>query len=340
MKKITASKVILLVVLIFALFVTFFVSFFSSGWVEKGARSLLEKSCESCKVVVRDTHLSWLQGTLRLRGVRFTWGESHATAVEADVESIDVLFAISDLWSKRVHLKNVSLNGLSVLVTEGDLKLKPDKSMGEAVSPWTFQIDQVLVSNGIFAYLREYSPKSAILRVGNIEGRIGAMGNSSSLLAASTHAEATGRLEKSGNFKLTLDSALFRQVVNLKVVLKLFDQNLSDIDDFFHSMAQIRIQGRLATGESQIDILGSQLTGWVKVLYRDLGITFESGRSRSGLTALLSNFVQTFSLRTTNLKERPKDQISKVSNLRKKDETFMIFILNGMKDGALGVATN
>jgi len=322
------------------------VIFLSLGWfasriVTWQIASGISKHCESCILKAESTHFSLRPTSLVLSSVTFHSGNAAWTAFDAQAQQLVIPFSFLSFFKKEAKLGLIHFQGLYVTITEGGVKTPPSPvNDEEEESAWRYAIQGVSIAQGKFEYARTYGATTARLHVANITGSMGPVGTTPELKDQIAHAEATGSLEESGSFLLTIDSAIFSKILNAKIGLQLNNQNLGDISPFFETSGQIKINGDLIDGKSDVEIQDKKLVAWVRARYKNLAIKFSKGKDRSAMVAFFSNLIQAFKLRSSDLKSRPDNQIRTVKLERKKDETIVLFVLHGMKDAALGVATD
>ncbi len=307
--------------------------------------NLVSEDCESCSVTVDRTRLSFFPFSVLLEGVHFRGWDPKATGLEADVAGVRATIAVFRLLKGEFHITKLLVDSPVVVVTEGDLKTPLSKSGASGEKrKIKFVIEAIRIKNGSFTYVRDYpepgaETRHAALHVKDIQGTIGPVGNTPPLLERTVLAEVQGRLENSGHFILTVERPVFLKEFQLAVRLQLSDQNLGDLSPFFQASGGIKLKGSLLAGESSTQIREEKLNGRVKARYNGLSVQMKKTKDRGALAAFFANLVASTQFHPSDLKYRAGDQVRSVELKRRTDETILQFILRGMQDAALNVAT-
>jgi len=300
--------------------------------------SAVEESCASCRLSIGHTRLSLFPTTLSLEEIQFSGGNPDATAVKADIGRFSTGFSLRHLWSREFELSDTQVERPNVDVIEGDLS-SPSSPHNNSPGP-KFVIEGIKISSGTFSYTRVYGKRRAELHTKNLNGSIGQMGSIPSFHDMISHGEITGRLENSGEFRLTVATPLFAKDLSVDVSLKLLNQNLADLTPFFEVDSGLALSGLLIRGDSLIQIRDNSLHGWVMVQYRDLKIKLEKTKDRSALSAFFSSLISSAKTVSSNVNHDHKKQIESVDLQKKEhDNTVIKFILHGLRDAALMVTS-
>jgi len=95
----------------------------------------------------------------------------------------------------------------------------------------------------------------------------------------------------------------------------------------------------LHEGKAAVNVTGASLKSEVSVVYQGLDVIFSANRERSGATAFFSNLLRGLKIDDQNTTEPRYDQKRTAALQRKKGESIVSFILRGMKEAALEVAS-
>ncbi len=296
--------------------------------------AVMEK-CE-CQWEVGTISVSPFRPLVTLDLVTFSQGDPAITGVRAKVKQIAIYFSPRKLLSRLVHVTHIEIRAPDVVVEEGD---KPSVETEEKQEPESakYEVAKTTIHDGKFQYLSVHHGRRAPIHVQDIQAEIGAFG--STIPEQETKAEATGQLEKSGKFRLTITTPLYVEEKKVDVELRIKNQDLADLNPFFQNSEGVLLKGLLYDGHSSVSIRGRKLDAWTKSIYRGLDIRFRSNSERSGLTAFLSNLVKSVQLETTNVENELPEQVRGVSLVRKARESMVSFVIRGMKEAALRVAT-
>jgi hypothetical protein len=341
--------VVLVVLVVALLMLTFFGKRVVQHRVNEAVTAMIEASCErsigDCQFRFEHSKLSLFPLKVRFSGVRLSAGSELTTAYYFRMESIALAISARALLSRALILDDLLFDGVEVVITEGDRpsnrKSKDEPESEQSV--WTIAVEHTQIERGAFTYIRKSTrgskPRRAILQVKDISGTISRIGAPRPGGEANTVAEAAGRLEDSGRFDLKIVSDLFSSGLAVDLDLRICEQNLGDLSAFFMAEEGIRLKGVLKESHASVAIRERKLSAWVLAKYRDLGIQFHRIGSKGALAVFFTNLVTATQLNRTNIETLNKDQVRGVDLLRRTNETLIQFILRGMKDAALKVAT-
>ncbi len=310
--------------------------------IRKQLTSFFNESCGSCTLSLDRVRLGVLPPSIILEGVRLSGGNDKTTKVDAEVERIVARSSFRSLISGKWNFKRIQAHAPRVVVTEGDLPVPPSGSEEATRVPCV--IEGIEVIAGRFTYIRVFGAgkgaHKAILHVKDIQARVGELGTTPQLRDQKVHGQANGRLENSGGFVLTVETAPFSKVLKVDVDLQITEQNLADVSSFFQTTDGIRLAGKLHKGQSFIKVREKRLTGWVQVEYEGLDLEIEETKSRGKISAFSSNLINSIKLHRSTTGKKPTDQTRGTELIREPREALIHFILRGMKEGALRVAGN
>lgn len=307
--------------------------------IKAEAKKRIEAACPSCEVEIGSVGVSLFFERIYLYDVTFNQGDAFYSRVEAKVKEVRANLAIRQLFSRRIRFDHVTILEPTVEVIEGDgiSPLSPDTPT-HIPEHWTYEVAHTELEGGTFAYRRIYGKREAVIRVSEIDATITPWGNA--ITREATRAEASGRLEQTGKFRLTITAPLYAGVTEVDVTLKIDRQNLADLNPFFRPSEGIELSGALYAARTEVSIRDQKLDAWVQAKYAGLDIDFEKNRDRSGLTAFFSNLVESVKVRGSVLRRGAPEQTRGVSLERRQRESLVSFVFRGMKEAALRVATD
>jgi len=298
----------------------------------------VEKNCESCNISVTTSSLSYFPPGLRFSGVRFSGGNPKATAVTAEASQLSAEISLRHLISGVIFLSHIEIKSPKIDVVEGDLRSTPSPENDTNATHFAFK--GIKLSDGSFTYTRVYGSRRAEIHTSDLQGSIDLISNLPEFSTHISDGEIKGQLEKSGTFNLKIDSPIFAKDLQVDVGLKLFEQNLADVSPFFQVDSGLKLTGLLHDSDSLMQIRKSSLHGWVFVQYEDLKIKVEETKDRGAIAAFFSNLISSAKMMRKDLHKRHRDQVRSVDLVRKEKETLIQFILRGLRDASLKVASN
>lgn len=316
------------------LFLSFY--FIAQNYLRRKIITSFESSCATCKLTIDTLTLSPTLRSVKLRDIKLQAGDPNATAVYAKIQTIDIRYSLKQLLQKKIALQKVLIQNPNIEVVEGDLRTPPSQKQSQRGN---FSSEEVQITDGLFSYERIYTDRKAKLHVHDIQVKVGRGGNTEELLERKIQAQAKGRLEKSGSFVLTLETAPFSNTLDLRVNLKLQEQNLADVTPFFKASDGVELQGMLYFFDGNVHIREKHLQGSVLAQYKNLDIKLLKTKKRSEMASFFSNLLKSITLSKSDLDKKRKDQIRSVTLQRTSEETIIQFILRGLRDAALKVVT-
>lgn len=303
--------------------------------------ALANGNCKSYKISVDKVYVSFIPLAVTIEKLHVVGGNPKTTEIDAAADSIRARISLRRLIRRELRITKIRVEAPRVVVTEGDL---PTPRSGEekdlSGGRWAFVIDETSLANGAFTYVRVHRGRRAAIRVTDLDGRVGIVGTILNLREESVHARVNGRIERSGEFALDVETFPFAKSLWLNVDLRINGQNLKDLNSYFRPREGIRLGGNLRYGHGSIAIRGKKLKGWVQAKYAGLNFSFEKTDERGALAAFFSNVGKSIKLRSSSVDRNPRDQIRAVELQRAGRETVLQFILRGMRDAALDVATS
>ena len=258
-------------------------------------------------------------------------GDPKSTLIDSHIERLIFTISTRMLLKNVLKIKQIAAIKPNVIVTEGDLN--GDHSPNdESKSAWELEIDHINIKDGYFTYHRQHIEKTGTLQINHINGSIGEISFMKPKREQPVIAQVTAILEQSGKIDLKITPYLFSKEINVDVSLELSDLNLAETNRFFEPNDGIKLKGMITQSVAKVTVRGKNLHSEVKVDYYGLGIKFSKTSERSSLTALITNLLAGV---------KPKKDRGRSANVyRKPDEPLVGYILRGMKEAALKVATD
>jgi len=305
--------------------------------------SVVTSRCHGCTLSYGRATFGVFPFTVTLHDPHFTGGDPAATGVEARARRLLGVASLLDLASQRLTLRQIRLEELEVMVTEGDLR-SPDSAADPNAVPslWTVAIQKTMIVDAKFTYVRNSgtgkNSRHAVLHVNQIQAEVDELGTTPELKADIARARAQGQLENSGKFKLAIATPLFVPKLSVDIDLRISDQNLGDLNAFFTEDDGITFSGSLYQGHASVVVRERKLRASVEAKYLGLNIEFARTRDRSELEAWFSNVAKSLKLDASSIGEKAVDQKQAVEIQRLNRESLLKFIFRGLKDAALKVA--
>lgn len=296
------------------------------------SRTLMQRAQAACP----ECEIQWEGLRIRASGLEFTQihfrtDPAKDTVITADLDRIQLFFSWWKMAAKKIDIDLIRLEKPRVKVKEGTRR-DPKSEGGDAP---VFAVHRAELSDGEFTYEKQESSKVGLIRIENIQVALTPIGNRPDLHDIETKAEVTAKLENSGKIQLEVQALVFAPAPEVKVHLTLTSFPLKKVNTYFHPIDGVLLDGTLSRGESEVEISGPVMKAWTELQYRDFDLKFEKNRSRSGVSAFFSSIVADVKLSEDRKAARKKS----VTGRRKPNESLVSFILRGMKEAALKVAT-
>ena len=324
-------KILAVLIVLALLLIAVTVKFVIPSQLKKQITSQIEENCKTCEFSSDGVELKLFPTRVIFDAVHFMTGDPKSTLIEAQVDRASVTLSVKMLLSQVVKIEQVVVEKPVVTVTEGDQKAKHSPG-DETPSKWSFEIDRVELRDGQFTYKREHLGKLGILPISNINGEIGKLGSTPARRDELVTGQVTALLEQSGKIDLTLIALLFSKNnhVDLSIVLK--GLNLTETNSYFGPDDGITLKGFITEGDSSVSIRGNLSQAKVDVDYEKLSLKVRKTADRSELAAVFTNLFSGV--------KKAKDRSRSATSKRKPEEPLVGFILRGMKEAALKVATD
>ncbi len=301
----------------------------------------LKGTCASCSLEIEKIRVGLFPLKASLSGIRFSAGDPRATVVGATAGEIRAQVNLPLRGVENLVISHASVEDCSVTVTEGELSGDSSKKKREPKGGGHgFILRELALSRCEFTYVRVRHGKEAKLRVREIAATIGELGLHPSVRDQMAEAKVKAKLEDSGDVDLKIKALLFSEQPTVDVELAISQMKLAELNPYFQTDDGIRLGGELIRSQGIVSVRGQAATGRVSALYRDLSLQFVSNPDRSGLDAFFSNLVKTLKLDSSSVDDDQKDRVRVAKLEREKNESLVSFILRGLKEAALSVATD
>lgn len=315
-------------------------SFYLPDYLKNKIETEVQAECEKCRLKIGDLDVPLFQpGDLTFHNLDFSFGDEGATQVFAKAALLDVHISLRSLLKHHIYLRNLMITHFDVTVIDGDKHSPPPeggKEKPSEPSDFTFSIAPLRYLNGSFQYVRNHEGTTATLHVQDINGTLTAVDPKSDHIIK---AHLTARYERSGHAELEILTNPFIKPLQVDVKLAVNDQDLNDLTLFFEPNAGVQIHGKINEGLGLVSVIGDELKATDWIVYQDLDAKVLKGKEYSGFVAFFENLGLGLAMQSSNV-ELEKDQQTKSVELKKEGgESLISFILRGLKEAAMKVAT-
>lgn len=296
--------------------------------IDRALRGAISEACPACRV-------DWDKLSLGVRGVSFRnftfeTAPGEITVIAARIPYLDIGLRWKDVYHRRMIIRAIRAESPDVTIRE----IEGHNPRSNAPPP-AFAVEGVEITDATFTYeIREFG-RFGRVRLDKIYATISGFGGLPPIVNERTTAKAEARLEGSGEVNLLVDALVFGPEPDLTVKLTLLRQQLAGLNEYFRPIDGVELEGKILKGNASAEIRGERLSAWADVRYEGFDIKFLRTRDRGGLKAFLSNIVADLKLEET--KRSPDGKAVLVQ--RKKVESIVSFILRGLREAALRVAT-
>jgi hypothetical protein len=314
------------------------------GIIRRNLERTIRTSCESCSISIPHTSFGLFPLSFSLSDIDFKGGDPMTLAADVHIERVSGRVSLTSLVRKEFRVTALEIEKPDVLLTEGDLKIQ-GLSNGNTKEKWRYFVDSTEIRDAHFVYRRVYQSaakdqaREALLHVNSIHGHVGPFGNIPSAAERWVEIRARGMLEKSGHFNLAVDTLPFSKKTKLTVNVLIEDQNLADFSSFFEAGNGMKIEGTLLKGRGVAQVSDDQLEGSSEARYRNLKIHLGKTRDRGAIASFFQNLVQSVEIHSNDLDKKRPEQTRKVQLKRDPDEALISFVIRGLQQAALRIAT-
>jgi hypothetical protein len=343
MNFLARHKILIGILFFEGLAVIFAWSYVVPGTLERVIESKVEKACAPCELKIGSLGLNLFSpGDFTFKNVRFSIGEKDVLEVKASAKAIFFHISIHQLFNRRLWMRGLDIERPDVEVIDGDKKTakKPDDVPAKILD---FVLLPSKFHNGEFKYTRNHMGTAATVQVHEINGGITRLQPRMKELAQ-VHLRA--RYETTGRAILNVQMNPFLSPPKIIVQLNVENQDLQDLSRFLKPNAGVDLKGVMLKAQAVIDVENDvHERATVSVEYKDLKIDVQKEYDRTGLEAFFSTLGTDLSMNKENV-GAPAEVQAKQLYLEREDkedksgkESIIHFILRGMKEGAMKVAS-
>lgn len=314
--------------------------------IEQSFSDLVERRCESCHLKLESTSLRFFPLGLTFGGLAFSGGRREATLIEAFVPKLAVEFNWSHSSLHELVIERVEITGVEVRVVEGDESSHPRANTENWSQSRSFRIRSATLKDAKFTYLHEGQSVNgpSPIEINDLQVKIDEFGSAPDLLGKKVHAQVTGRLEKTGKLDLGVDAEIFSKpdalTPDVDVALRLRGFSLAEMNRFFKPYDGIELEGTLVDGQVRLTVDGLRQNAKVMANYTGLKVHFEKDKDRGAIAAFFSRLGESILIDRSSEKESVSDRTRTVSLERLPNESLISFLLRGMKEAAMSVASS
>jgi hypothetical protein len=299
--------------------------------------SEVHNSCRTCELSIGAVHLALLPPSLSTVNPQFTGGAPKTTVVNAKAQRVELRIRLLSLLAGQLRIGHIEIERPEVKVTEGDQGSGPSEQKNS--KPLDIEIETIGVKGGSFAYSRDHHNRTGTLQVFQIDAAVGPFGSSARLQHEKAEGKATGVLEQSGKFHLAVGAYVFENDPKAEVNLEISGQNLAELNRLFGPNDGINLRGVLLEGRSSIKVRGPQLKASAYARFQDFGVKVKAHEERGGLSAFFQTLMASIKMGKQNVHGKAYVRTATASLARKPRQSLISFILNGMLQAAMKVAS-
>ena len=313
-------------------------SFYLPDYLKAKIESEVPKLCSKCQLKIGDLDVPLFQpGDITFHNIDFSYGEEGATQVFAKAALLDFHVSLRPLLEHHVRIQNLVVTHFDVTVVDGDKHSPPTpKKEDPAASEYDITVGPLRYLNGSFQYIRNHEGTTATLHVQDINGSLTSVDPNANRIIKGL---LSARYERSGNAELEVLTNPFLKPLQVDVKLTVHDQDLSDLSLFFEPNAGVRLSGKIDEGEGVVSTVGDSLKATDWIIYEDLDAKLLRGKEHSGFVAFFENLGLGLAMQETNTELEKPLQTKSVELKQEANESLISFILRGLKEAAMKVAT-
>jgi hypothetical protein len=304
--------------------------------IRKKLDTYVSENCGTCVLNIGAIRTDVLLSNVTFQNIHFYWGDPRATAFDFRIPLLRMHVVLSDLFKHLIHLQHVVIEEPNAEVLEGDLRSLSYKSNGTELQ---FAVDGVEIVQAHFTYTREHNGRLAPIHVDQIHGQVDQVGNTPDLRDHITTAQVTAVLENSGKINLKVMSHIFAKALNAEIDLAINRLPLNRMNPYFETNDGVKLSGQLAEDHCGAVIRQKQLHAFVQAQYEGLDVQFNKNQGRTAFSAFLLNLVEKLKLNAKNMDTEQSLQIQYANIQREQNETILKFIIRGIKEASLKVAS-
>lgn len=316
-------------------------SFYLPDYLKEKIESEVPKTCSKCRLKIGDLDLPLLQpGDVTFHNLDFSYGDEGTTQVFAKAALLDFHVSLRSLLKHHVHIHRLMVSHFDVTVIDGD-KHSPPEPKKEDSSPnadadYDLVIGPLRYLNGSFQYVRNHEGTTATLHVQDINGTLTSIDPRADRIIKG---QLTARYERSGHSELEILTNPFLKPLQVDVKLAVKDQDLNDLSLFFEPNAGVRLKGKIDEGLGMVSVKGDALKATDWIVYEDLDAKVLRGKEYSGFVAFFENLGLGLAMQQKNTELEKAEQTKSVELKQEANESLISFVLRGLKEAAMKVAT-
>jgi hypothetical protein len=322
-----AKRLLLLVFVAVALF-TVAGGFYLRQKAEPLLRQKLAAACPDCRI-------DWKGFSLGISGLGFSdldFESPKGISVYAvKARSLDIKLSWRQAYRGIVDIQAIDLDGADVKIME----IAGHNPLGTGDKP-IFAVRGINITDSTFTYEIREKGKFGRIRLDAIEASISPFGTVPELRDAQVVGKAKARLEQSGEVTLEVETPYFSPGTTALIKLSLNGQTLGELNEYFTPIDGVELTGKVINGNTSAEIKENFLSAWADIRYEKFDVHFLHTKQRGGLKAFLSNIVADLKLDPKQTQPNGKS----VGIKRHPLESIVSFVLRGLKEAALRVATS
>jgi len=298
----------------------------------------ITQECRSCTFNIETLEIGLSPLRIVLGNFVFITGDRSSTELDLRIRRLDILIDIRKIRLNRLTLGKITAFNSNFIVIEGDLKSNRN-SRPASKSRLEFILDGIHIVNGKFTYIRQSGKNRAVINISEIDCVVESMGSTPQFKSKVVNARLDGKLEKTGEIKLTVGHVFLSDLQKTKILLILNHINLREMNSYFLPADGVELAGKLVSGIANIEIDGERLNGVLTTKYHLLDIYFNNTKERSEVKSIFQNIVTDLTINKSNMTRQEAQRTQDLEIQRVSQEPIMKFIFRGLKEMALSIIT-
>ena len=298
-------------------------------WLEKQLHTEIQKNCDKCNF--RSNGLGVSLSGIKIEEIDFLAGAKDGQQVEFKAASVSVKLRWTSLLRGPLIVKAIVVKEPKVIYFDRDqdpAKSKSKTSNGEPKLP--FRLGGLFLRQGHFTYVRELKGTVAELKIRDIDAEVHWED------PARVTAKAKGQIGTSGEVELSVSGLLGEPPLVMDTDIRVRNQNLSDLSQFFEPNAGVALKGVLTGGHAVTKLKGRNLKASVWVEFKDFDLKVSPRPDRSETVAFFTNLGAAIAMQTKNTGDPTEEKMNSVE-LERGEESIVGFILRGIKEAAIPI---
>ena len=275
--------------------------------------------------------VAWRGRRLILSEVIANWGrEGDRRRVRATIGELRVRPSLG--WPARIA--SLTIKSPRITVIDADDGPSPTPAAGA----WpAVDVDRVSLSDGSFTFVRVTNGTRAVIAARDIGGRLEAFGTSPARRADRVRGHLAGQIGFSGRTRVDFSARPAAAIALIDVVITMRDQNLRDLSEFFEPNAGVRVGGVITSATSRSRMRGDRLTTELRGSFEGLNLGVRRTRDRGAWDTFVTNLGIAVGTKSSNAGAGAREQTRVAETKRQPDDSWLSFILRGLKDAAVSV---